>query len=154
MQRIAIGILVGLAAWFGSALAAEAQTIQPTGPLAVISGSTTSTYTATVTLTAPSLIKVRLWVYRNGTQFHYSETFVPNNGTTTVNFSKPVSHSLGCNTGDTFKYSAKLIVAGQTITAADWIVTVTGTRPATKPTQVEKRPELALQNVDRDRRRE
>ena len=154
MGRIAIGLAAGLTVWFGSMVAAEAQpTITTTGPTAMHPGDTTANYQAAIGLVTPSGFRVRLWVYRNGIQVHYSENAVPNPGITNPTFNRTVPLS-GCSGGDVFKYCAKLLVGTSTITAVDWSITVSGTRPTSKPMQVEKRPTLDLQTSDRDRRRE
>lgn len=154
MRRIAIGVTTALAIWFGSAVVAEAQpTITSTGPLSVVAGSTTSTYTANIYLPAPSSYVVRLWVYNGANQIHYSQTIVPNPGVSNSVFSKVASHGAPPSTGNVLTYKAKMKVGTIWYDAADWTVTVTGTRP-TKPGSYQKSSSLALQSVDRDRRRE
>lgn len=51
MRRIAIGLAAGVAIWVGSAVAAEAQTIQiqPIGPTAIAPSTSSVTYKANVT---------------------------------------------------------------------------------------------------------
>jgi hypothetical protein len=154
MQRIAIGAVAGLGIWFGSALVAEAQGITPTGPLCVTSGATSSTYTATVNIPTSMTFVVRLWVYKNGVLDHYSSNIIPNPGTTVYPFSKYVDMSSWIpSTGDTLVYKAQLVYNKQTYNAPDWTVVVTGTRPS-KPGYSVGSSSLALQSIDRDRRRE
>lgn len=160
MRRILIGVATSLAIWFGSALAAEAQQIVPTGPSAYLSGSTTSTYTATVTIPTPMNFKVCTQIYKNGVwQMSYSQN-VPNPGTTSYNFSQQCDVTFGVAVGDVVRYEAQLLYNRTTTNAAPWSVTVTGTRPS-KSDSIQRRtssrvkpPGLALQAVERDRRRE
>jgi hypothetical protein len=74
--------------WLGSALAAEAQQITPTGPLSVLPGNST-TYTANVYLPNPCNYVVRLWVMRGTTEVHFSQTVVPNRGFRTPSSTSP-----------------------------------------------------------------
>lgn len=154
MKRTVIGAVAGLAIWFGSALAAEAQQIQPTGPACVVSGSLSTTYTATVTLSNPCYFYFRLTVYLNGQSIYYSQTFVPNPGTTTYYFSKTLPLIPIPMSGDTLKFSPVLVVGGNTYTGSDWTVVVPPTRPPSKVTSVSGKTTLAMQAVERDRRRE
>jgi hypothetical protein len=154
MRRIGMGMAAGLAIWFGSAVIAEAQvpTNTTTGPLSVTAGATSSTYTSTVTLTTPATFVIKLWVYKNSVQQHYSQTLVPNPGTTTYNFSKLVDMSAWSpSKDDVLVYSARLCVGGQNYDSTPWTVTVTGTRP---PKTYQKSKFLALQSQATDRRRE
>lgn len=64
MKRIALGAVTGLAVWFGSALAAEAQQITPTGPLQLYPGSSWVTVSATITTNYN--FTVYLTTYKNG----------------------------------------------------------------------------------------
>jgi hypothetical protein len=155
MKRIAIGAVAGLAVWFGSALAAEAQQIQPTGPLSVTTGQVQTTFTATLTLPNPANLIVKLWVYRSSGLWHFSQTMVVNPNVNTYYFSKVVDMTgWGLITGETLTFSSKLLIGGQIYTANDWQVVVSGTRPATKMTSAKKTSVLAVQNVDKDRRKE
>ena len=152
MRRTVIGATAGLAIWFGSALAVEAQQITPTGPLSVLSGATSSTYTATVTIPTPMNFAVKLWVYKNGVLQHCSQTFVPNPGTSTYYFSKPVDMTTWAPApGDTLLYVGQLLYNKATYNALDWTVIVPPTRPSKT---YQKSGTLALKSVDRDRRRE
>lgn len=169
MRRIAIGAVTGLAIWFGSAMVAEAQGITPNGPTAVVAGSTSSTYTASVYLPTPCIYVVRLWVMRGTTELHYSQTVVPNPGTSYTTFVKDAGFNQAIYAGDQLIYKVAMKVAG-VWTPANYPVngetinygpiTVSATRP-TGPTSVQKAPgsvkkspTLALQSIDRDRRRE
>jgi hypothetical protein len=152
MRRIVIGATVGLAIWFGSALAVEAQQITPTGPLSVIAGATSSTYTATITVPTPMTFAVKLTVYKNGIAQHASQIYIPNPGTTTYNFSKFVDMTTWApNSGDTLVYAAQLLYNRCIYYAPDWTVIVSPTRPSKT---YQKSGSLALTSVDRDRRRE
>ena len=152
MRRIAVGMAVGLAAWFGSALTAEAQQITPTGPLLVYAGSSSTTYTATITYPSSMNFCVKFWVYKNGVEVHYSSTTVPNPGTLTYYFSKPLDTSTwNLQAGNLLTFRAQLLYNRNTYNFDDYNLTVLSTRPS-KTWQ--KSSGLALQAVDRDRRRE
>jgi hypothetical protein len=154
MRRISIGITTALAVWFGSAYAAEAQQITPTGPLSVVAGATSSTYTASIYIPTQMNFVVRLWVYKNGILQNYSSTNIPNPGTNNYNFSKLVDMSGWIpSAGNTILYVAQLLWNKTTTLAADWTVIVSGTRPSKSGYSV-RSSNLALQSVDRDRRRE
>jgi len=103
MKRIAIGAVAGLAVWFGSALAAEAQQITPTGPLAVHVDDTTETYTATITVS--SSFWFYLTVYRNGSVVYGGQWFIVTTGPS-YNFTSPVLNtaSWGMQVGDTIDF--------------------------------------------------
>jgi hypothetical protein len=151
MRRKAIGAIVGLATLIGSALAAEAQQITPTGPLSVVGGATSSTYTANIYLPSPCAYVVRLWVYRAGIEVHYSMTVHANPGTVNSVFEKIAVYGAQINAGDVLTFKATLKVGTTIYNAQDWVVTVSGTRPSKT---LQKSTTLALQSVDRDRRRE
>ena len=152
MRRTVIGATAGLAIWFGSALAVEAQQITPTGPLLVYAGSTSTTYTATVTVPTPANFCVKLWVLKNGVEVYNSSTSIPNPGTTTYYFSKLLDASTwGLSAGNIVTFRVQLLYNRGTYNFDDYNLTVLPTRPSKtyqKPTG------LALQAVDRDRRRE
>src|SRR5882762_3418587 len=80
MKRMAMGAVAGLAVWFGSALAAEAQQITPTGPMNIYSGSTSANYTADTIIPYLQSFSVQVWVYRgnNPTPICSGEIFVYN----------------------------------------------------------------------------
>jgi hypothetical protein len=160
MRRMAISAVVGVATLIGSVLAAEAQQIQPTGPLSVVAGSTCSTYTGNVYLPTPCNYVVRLWVMRGTTEVHFSQTVVPNPGvqnsvfTKIAGFNQPIYagdeliYKIAYKVGTTW-YPANYLTTGETVNYGP--ITVSGTRP-TKT--IQKSSTLALQTVDRDRRRE
>ena len=151
MRRMAISAVVGVATLIGSVLAAEAQQITPTGPLSVVAGATSSTFTANVTLPTPTCAyRVRLWVFMGTQQIHYSETIMANPYITDPVFTKIADHS-DVPGGSVLTYKSSLKVGATWYTGQDWTVTVGGTRP-TKT--IQKSSTLALQTVDRDRRRE
>src|SRR6185436_5746547 len=100
MRRMAIATVMGVATWLGSALAAEAQQITPTGPLSVVAGATSSNYTADIYLPTPCAYVVRLWVYRAGIEIHYSMTVHANPGTVNSTFSKTAVYGATINAGD------------------------------------------------------
>ena len=156
MQRIAIGVIVGLAAWFGSTLAAEAQsTITSTGPLAIHTGDTTGTYTANITLLTLQDYHVQLSVYRgsSGTPFHTSDTWFYSPTSLTNTFSKLVTWSPQAFLGNKFTFKAKLLLTNpvQTINAADWVVITTNPGTYLMPSGPS---DLAFDAIDRDRRHE
>jgi len=150
MRRMAIGAVTGMAIWLGSALAAEAQGITPTGPTRVISGSTSSTFLANVSLPTPAGYRVRLWIYNGSTEIHYSETIFANPYITNPSISIVATHS-SVSTGNVLTYKSSLKYGATWYPGPDWVVTVTATRPSKT---LEKYSGLALQSVDRDRRRE
>jgi hypothetical protein len=152
MRRIAVGLTVGLAVWFGSAVAAEAQWIQPTGPLLVYAGTSSTTYTATITIPTPMGMCVKLWVLKNGIEYNYTSNSIPNPGTTTYYFSKFVDTSTwNLAAGDVLTFRAQLLYNRTIYNFADYNITVQQTRPSRT---YQKSPKPALQVVDRDRRRE
>lgn len=155
MKRTMMGVISGLALWLGSALAAEAQQITPTGPMCVTPGTTTPTFTATVTIPTASYFYVRVQVLLNGVSVYYSQTFVPNPGTTTYSFSKNTLLSLVPQLGQTLTFSATLIYGGRSYAASDWTVVVAEpTGPTSKGKVFEPTSLFALQGIDRDRRHE
>jgi hypothetical protein len=153
MRRIAIGAVAGLAVWFGSAYAAEAQQITPTGPLAIVAGSTTATYSAAISVPSSMNMVVRVWVYHNGTLECYTSTFIPNPGTNNYNFNQNVTFNTA-NAGDTITFKATLSYNRANYPAQDWTVTVSGTRPPPSKSSYQKSSGLAHQGVSRDLRRE
>ena len=152
MRRMAIGTVAGVAIWIGSAVAAEAQGITPTGPTKVLGGSTCSTFTAGINLPDPCAYVARLWVYRAGIEIHYSQTLCANPGVVNSTFTKVAVFSTTVNSGDVLTYHAMIKVGSTWYTGQDWVVTVTATRPPSQTYQ--KSTSLALQSVERDRRRE
>jgi hypothetical protein len=155
MRRILLGVTTSLAIWFGSALAAEAQQITPTGPLAVMASDPGTTYTATCVYPTCMNFTVKVQVLKNGATLHTSSTIIPNPGTTTYYFSKAIDFAgWGLTAGDTLVFKAQLLYSRVTYYAADWKVVVTGTRPTSTITSIGKSSKLALQSIERDRRRE
>jgi hypothetical protein len=66
MKRIAIGAVTGLAVWFASAVAAEAQQITPTGPMHIYNNDTSVTVSATVTTNWSFTMYLTTSLIRNG----------------------------------------------------------------------------------------
>jgi hypothetical protein len=166
MRRMAIGTVAGVAILIGSAVAAEAQQITPTGPLSLtpVAGSTTSTYTANVYLPTPCGFRVRLWVtdVTSGLDIHYSETVFSNPYANNTSISITANHTAlaGGHELD-YKVAMKVgtawIPVGYPITGdkIHWTpIIVKSTRPSKSMTSVQQAPKLALQSVERDRRRE
>lgn len=164
MRRMAIGTVAGMAIWFGSALAAEAQQITPTGPLSVVGGSTSSTYTANVYLPVPCNFRVRLWItdITTGLDIHYSDNILPNPYANNSTISITAGHT-AVTAGHELNYKAAMKVGTTWVpvgypipgTKIEWKpIPVTGTRPSKTMSSTEKAPKLALQSVERDRRRE
>ncbi len=166
MRRIAIGMVVGLATWLGSGLVAMAQTptIQPSGPSCVHVGDSSANLTATINLVTPSACYVYYSVLNGTTPVDPGASyFVPKQGTT-INFSHSIPTALwNMHVGDTMHIVVRLKV-GITFYPATYggpapnlpndSCAVLGTRP-TKSTTVEKKPgRLAMEAIDRDRRRE
>jgi hypothetical protein len=113
----------------------------------------TSTYTANIYLPVPSAYRLRLWICNGTTQIHYSESVMPNPGVSNSTCSKVATHATAPSTGNVLTYTAMIKVGTIWYNATNWLVTVTGTRPS-KPSSVQTSSSLALQSVDRDRRRE
>ena len=168
MRRMGIGTVAGVAIWIASAVAAEAQGITPNGPTAVYTGATAATYTAAVYLPSPNSYLVRLWVYRGATQLHYTQTGQPNPGVVNSTFSKDAGFSTSVAKDDVlvFKVAMKIngvwIPANYPINGETINLSVTVTNPPSRPsskavtkaTSIQKGPSLALQSIDRERRRE
>lgn len=152
MMRIAMGAVTVLSVWFGSALAAEAQQITPTGPMSLVGGATSGTYTGTITLPYASYFYVRINIYQNGVNIHTSYNYVPNPGTTTYNFVKNCTFNTAAQSGAQINIQSCLVFAGRNYNGTQINFTVSQTRPTSKTAQ--KTALLALQGVDRDRRRE
>ncbi len=127
MRRIAIGLVVGIGAWVGSAVAAEAQVIQidPIGPTSVTPGQTATTYQANVTPNSTNIYYIQVAVYVNGI---YKFTTTQNNYITTGTklYKKGISLvGLNLQTGDQINFKCQ---AGWSSTnlpySADWTRTV------------------------------
>jgi hypothetical protein len=155
MKRTAIGVVAGLAIWFGSALAAEAQVIQPTGPMLITSGSTGATYTADITLPSLNDYGVQLYVYRNNNllPFYSCELWFYSPTSLNNTFSQSVCWTPSAFAGEKFTFKANLITTNPTVVtpAANWVKTVT--RPTTY-LEPSKTLDLAFESIDRDRRHE
>jgi hypothetical protein len=140
----------------GSALAAEAQQITPTGPMVINTGATGATYTADVTIPSLQAFCVSVWIYRgnNPTPVSAGEVYVYYPTSLTSSISYTGSWNPGAITGEKFKFKATLTFLGINIIAIDKIVTVT--RPTTSTTSIEpsRSYEFALEAIDRDRRHE
>jgi len=155
MKRMAIGAVAGLAVWFGSALAAEAQQITPTGPMNIFSGSTSSTYSAGITLPSLQDYAVQVFVYRNGSQspFWSSEVWFYSPTSLTATYNQDVTWTAPAITGEKFTFKANLVLTNpvQVIPAANWIKFVIKGTTYVEPT---KTLDSALVAIDRDRRNE
>jgi len=127
MRRIAIGLVVGVAAWVGSAVAAEAQVIQiePFSPTSVTPSTTSVTYQANVTPNSTNTYWIQVSVYVNGVyQFTTSQNYFITIGTKL--YKKPISLTgLNLHVGDQINFKCQ---AGWSPTnlpyTADWIRTV------------------------------
>jgi len=86
MKRIAIGAVTALSVWFGSALAAEAQQIVPTGPMAIATTDTSCVYTATINLNYS--FTLYLTVTKDGTCVYGNQWQITNSGPS-YNFTSP-----------------------------------------------------------------
>lgn len=135
MKRTAIGAVAGLAIWFGSALAAEAQTIIPTGPQYIQAGTTSWNFTGAIFLPTPMNYKISTSIYRNGVYQTCISTSFPNPGVQNSNFSQPISVTFSVNAGDVVTFKAQLLWNRTTTYAQDWSVTVSPTRPPTSVTR-------------------
>jgi len=135
MARVAIGGIVGLGLWLGSALAAEAQspTIEPTGPAACAAGATSSTYTANVTAISSFQVRLRVHLKKASStqwvQWHDSTTDIDWLGGTYA-FSKVVNMTIpspwGHAEGDQLRYRGRVWLASNMMLAdqEDWTITV------------------------------
>ena len=123
MRRYVIGSVIGLAAFLGSALAAEAQVdVNGTGPVSVHFYDSESLYEATVTTDLNFWFHLR--VFLNGDTKHYSRTLVIQSGPS-YEFSKLVQgmNNWGMAVDDTLLYRGTAIGQGAGDTD-DWTVTV------------------------------
>ena len=161
MQRIAIGLAVGLAAWFGSTLQAEAQgTILPGGPTCINTGATSTTYTATVS-NIPQAFYFYLTVSVNGTPQYYTSIRVSHTGTS-ANVNIPVSFiawnpPYTAAKGDVIDFSTEVKVGGIIKATNDYSVTVTDPISwngdwGTKVPEGREIIVASLRAMDRDRR--
>ena|ERR1043166_6767554 len=131
MRRVAIGLVFGIAAWFGSAVAAEAQPIiiGPSGPLSVKAGATSTTYSANLTPGLPNVFDVQLKVYKNSEATpRYTSTISQWTTTGTITYSSRFSLSgWGLVVGDVLRFHLDCWwdPNGQ-LSSNDYSVTVTG----------------------------
>lgn len=149
MRRVLIGMAVGMAVLVGSGLVAEAQIdIDPTGPTAVYSNQTSSTYTAVVTHDYYFFLRLR--VFLNGVIKHDSNTYYKTMGPTT-DVAKVVNMTnWGIKAGDTLLYRGRATKAGTILyDEEDWTVVVTN--PSTRLDQVVPGPLRWGPGMDRDR---
>jgi hypothetical protein len=161
MRRIAIGFVMGVAVWVGSALSAEAQVIiTPTGPLAINTGATSTTYTATIS-NVPTSFFFYLWVYVNGVQQESIYFLVVHTGTS-ANVQIPIDFSQWnppyvAVKGDVIDFYSKVKVTLFWKASNDDPITVTDPtswKEGSGTTTLESREGLCakLEAVDRDRR--
>ena len=131
MRRIGIGLAAGVAIWVGSAMAAEAQTIQiqPIGPTAMYTSSSNTTYQAMLTPGLALPIDVQLKVYVNQeTTPRYTSNILFLNITGTYGYSKKCSLAgWNLHSGDVVRFHLECWwdPTGQ-MTSNDYSVTVTG----------------------------
>lgn len=152
MNRIAMGAVTALAVWFGSALAAEAQTITPNGPMNIQAGTNTWTFTGTVYLPTPNTFKIATYIYKNNVYQLCIITSFPNPGVQNSPFSQNCCVPFTVATGDVVSFRAQLIWNKTTTYAPNWDVTVTATRPTSK--SFEKSSPLAIQGMKVARRQD
>ncbi len=123
MRRILCGVTTSLAIWLGSALAAEAQQIEPIGPTALSVGQTAADFSGAVYLPTPSAYRVRIW-FQEGpsqseatTQMFYIEKAVGNPGTQNSTYTL-----LNCclNPSATAGYWVKVSSSLKTSSMTDW----------------------------------
>ena len=154
MRRILVGVTTSLAIWFGSALAAEAQQIVPTGPTFLYAG-TDYPYTATITLPCLADFEVQLNVYKGRnlvTPVLSYDLWVYGPTSTTYSYSQPCTFSPPCAIGEKYTFKATLITTNPVAStnAAPVIITVTNPTSYVSPSKCD----LALEAIDRDRRHE
>lgn len=160
MRRVAIGLAAGVAIWVGSAVAAEAQvTITPEGPLAIYTGATSTTYSATVS-NVPTAFTFYLYVSLNGVQQWSTSTLVIHTGTS-ANVSILVDFSqwnppYTAAKGDVIDFYAKVKVGPFWKATNDDPITVTDptTLNSDSGMRLESRESVLakVEAVDRDRR--
>lgn len=150
MRGVLIGAAVGAAVLVGSGLVAEAQIdIQPTGPTAVYSTQTSSTYTAVVT--HDYYFWLRLRVYLNGVLKNDSNTYFKSMGPTT-DVAKVVNMSTwGIKAGDTLLYRGRASKANALLIYDEENWTVVVTNPSTHLDQIVPGPVRWSSGMDRDR---
>lgn len=152
MKRIAIGAVTALSVWFGSALAAEAQQITPTGPMSINAGTNNWTFTASIYLPTPLTYRMTTSIFKNGVYQCCFIQNVPNPGTQYSNFTQPCLVTFNVSAGDTVTFKTSIMWNKTVTQGPDWNVQVSPTRPTSKT--VQKKTLLAIQGVERDRRRE
>jgi hypothetical protein len=103
MKRTMVGVISGLAIWFGSALAAEAQQITPTGPMHIVATDTSVVYSATITTNYS--FTLYLTVRRNGTTVYSGQWYCVNFGPS-FNFQSPAlnTSTWGMQVGNTINF--------------------------------------------------
>lgn len=125
MRRYAIGIMAGIGALLGGALAAEAQgiNITGTGPTAVYHTDSQSTYTATVVQTGT--FKFQLKIFLAGTQ-KYGGMVRTFSSPGTLNISELVTgmNNWGMQVGQVLDYRGKAWVTTSNQDTDDWYVTI------------------------------
>ncbi|SRR5579859_1446888 len=135
MKRIAIGVVAGLSVWFGSALAAEAQQITPTGPMQVQATDTSEVYTATITTNYSFTISLAVLI--NGSQVYWNQWYIVNSGPS-YNFQSPSLNtaSWGLTAGETIDFHAVVSLSITHHVVSDYNLTVqsggTSMAPRTK----------------------
>jgi hypothetical protein len=123
MKRIAIGAVVGLATLFGSALAAEAQQITPTGPMKIQVTDISEVYTATITT------NYSFWLYltitNNGVSVYNNQWYCVNSGPS-YNFQSPVlsTSSWGLAVGNTIDFHLQCAVTPTHRVTSDYYLAV------------------------------
>lgn len=131
MRRTAIGLAAGVAIWVGSAVAAEAQTIQiqPVGPTAISTTSTNTTYCGTITPGSTAWIDVQLKVFVNQESTpRYTSAVSMYTILGTYGYSKKFSLSgWGLHSGDVVRFHLECWwdPNGQ-VSSSNYSVTVTG----------------------------
>src|SRR5581483_2592535 len=133
MKRIAIGAVTGLAVWFGSALAAEAQQITPTGPMKITSTDQSVTYSATITTNYS--FWAYLTIFNNGVQVATWQAHVIQGGPSYMLQPPAFSTSTwGLAVADVIDFHLRIAVTPSFGYISDYNVTVQapGTGPSSK----------------------
>ena len=131
MRRVAIGLVAGVAVWVGSALGAEAQSIQiqPIGPTAITPSSTSTIYKANITPGSTNVVDTQLTVYKNSEPTpRYTSAMNMYSIAGTLTYSARISLSgWGLVDGDTVRFHLACWwdPNGQ-LSSNDYTVTVTG----------------------------
>lgn len=148
MKRIAMGAVTGLAVWFASAVAAEAQQITPTGPMHIYSTDTSVTVSSTVTTNYSFTMYLTTSRIRNGvvTQLPTGGSWLCITSGPSFNWSAQVdSSSWGMQVGDIIDFHEVAQINALHRSAIDYQVTVEAptSGPSSKAPSLESGSQMA-----------